>query len=62
MSMARCINVWPCFVDLGVDSKCCSIDRLVTDDYLAVLILQSNTRLLDFIDLEVLAQGKGRQA
>lgn len=60
--MARCINVWSCFVDLGVDSKCSSIDRLFTDDYFAVLILHSNTRLSEIIDLEVLAQGTGKQA
>lgn len=64
--MARCINVWPCFVDLGVDSKCSSIDRLFTDDYFAVFILHSNTRLSEIIhkasDLEVLAQGTGKQA
>ena len=36
--MARSSHVWPGLVDLGVDGKRSAVDRLLTDDDLAVLV------------------------
>lgn len=36
--MARSDNVWSRFVNLGVNRKGCSVDRLVTDDNLTLFV------------------------
>lgn len=42
--MARSVDIWSCFVDLGMDCKCSSIDRFITYDYLAFLVDQDEVR------------------
>lgn len=44
VSMARSIDIWSCFVYLGMNGERSSVDGLITYDHLAFLIDQDEVR------------------